>query len=235
MLADRKLVGSWSGDIYVDGRPRTPDFRLRTAYVLQDDVHIPTLTVEESVYYACWSRCVNIKTREQIQERVDHLLKMMGIDHVRKSIIGDPMRKGISGGQLKRLSIAVELVTLPDVIFLDEPTSGLDSSIALEVMSAVQEITGKGKLCISTIHQPSPEVFGLFDRVVLMVSGRLIFAGATSDAVSYFTRPQLGYKYTQGTNPAEFIIAVGGGSQLPEGSVVPRYFLRFSCGLHLFL
>jgi ABC-type multidrug transport system ATPase subunit len=222
MLADRKLNGSWSGDIYVDGRPRTDDFRLRTAYVLQDDVHIPTLTVEETVYYACWTRVASFRTEAQIQERVDSLLKMMGIDHVRKSLVGDPMRKGISGGQLKRLSIAVELVTLPDVIFLDEPTSGLDSSIALEVMSAVKEITGRSKLCISTIHQPSPEVFALFDRVMLMVSGRLVFGGSTSDAVAYFTRPQLGYKYIPGTNPAEFIIAVSGGSQLPEGSTVPR-------------
>jgi ABC-type multidrug transport system ATPase subunit len=143
MLADRKLVGSWSGEILVDGKARTDDFRLRTAYVLQDDVHIATLTVEECVYYAVWTRVPTLVTHESRQERVDNLLKMLGIDHVRKSIVGDPMRKGISGGQMKRLSIAVELVTLPDVVFLDEPTSGLDSSIALEVMSAVRDIVGK--------------------------------------------------------------------------------------------
>jgi ATP-binding cassette subfamily G (WHITE) protein 2 len=143
MLADRKLVGSWSGEILVDGKPRTDDFRLRTAYVLQDDVHIATLTVEECVYYAVWTRVPSLVTHETRQQRVDVLLKMLGIDHVRKSIVGDPMRKGISGGQMKRLSIAVELVTLPDVVFLDEPTSGLDSSIALEVMSAVRDIVGK--------------------------------------------------------------------------------------------
>jgi ATP-binding cassette subfamily G (WHITE) protein 2 len=124
ILADRKLVGTWSGDILVDGLPRTDSFRDRTAYVLQDDVHISTLTVQEIMYYSAWTRVASLKTDEQINERVDHLLKMMGLDHVKNSIVGDSLRKGISGGQLKRLSIAQELVSLPDILFLDEPTSG---------------------------------------------------------------------------------------------------------------
>lgn len=118
MIADRKLYGSWSGEIYVDGVPRTDEFRLRTAYVLQDDVNIATLTVEETLYYSAWTRVAALKTPQQIQERVDHLLDLMGISHIRKSIVGDAMTKGISGGQQKRLSIALELVNLPDVIFL---------------------------------------------------------------------------------------------------------------------
>lgn len=222
ILADRKLIGMWSGDIYINGVPRQDDFRLRTAYVLQDDVLISTLTVAETLYYSAWTRVASIKTEEQLQERVNTLLKMMGLDHVRNSIVGDAMHKGISGGQLKRLCIAVELVSLPDVIFLDEPTSGLDSSISLEVMAAVKNIVGPSKLCISTIHQPSPEVFALFDKLVLMCSGRLVYYGDTKEAVNYFTRPQLGYRYMKGTNPAEFVIAVGGGSQFPEGTKVPR-------------
>lgn len=221
-MADRKLVGMWSGDIYVNGHPRTDDFRLRTAYVLQDDVLLGTLTVEETLYYSVWTRVRSISTEAQIRERVEVLMKMMGIDHIRNSIVGDAMRKGISGGQLKRLCIAVELVSLPDVIFLDEPTSGLDSSISLEVMSAVKNIIGPNKMCISTIHQPSPEVFELFDKLVLMCNGRLVYYGDTKECVAYFTRPQLGYKYQPGSNPAEFVIAVGGGSQFPEGQKTPR-------------
>jgi ABC-type multidrug transport system ATPase subunit/ABC-type multidrug transport system permease subunit len=222
VLADRKLNGMWSGEIYINGHPRMDDFRLRTAYVLQDDVLISTLTVAETLFYSCWSRVRSLTTKEQIQDRVDTLLKMMNITHIRDSIVGDAMRKGISGGQLKRLCIANELVALPDVIFLDEPTSGLDSSIALEVMTAVKNIVGPTKLCISTIHQPSPEVFELFDKLVLMCNGRLVYYGDTKESVHYFTRPQMGYKYQMGSNPAEFVIAVGGGTQCPEGTKVPR-------------
>lgn len=223
VLADRKLDGMWSGDIIVDGKPRSDDFRLRTAYVLQDDLHIATLTVAEILYYSAWTRMPANTTPIQLHARVDQLLKIMGIDHIRNSIVGDSMRKGISGGQLKRLSIAVELVNLPDVIFLDEPTSGLDSSISLEVMAAVKQLATDGsKLCISTIHQPSPEVYQLFDQLVLMCAGRLVYFGGAMDALTHFTSPSLGYRYLRGTNPAEFVIAVGGGSQCPEGSKKPR-------------
>ena len=81
---------------------------------------MPTLTVEETIFYAAWCRMMEGTSSEQIQERVDLLLEMMGLNHVRNSIVGDAMHKGISGGQLKRLSIAVEIVALPELIFLGE-------------------------------------------------------------------------------------------------------------------
>jgi ABC-type multidrug transport system ATPase subunit len=105
---------------------------------------------------------------------------------------------------------------------LDEPTSGLDSSISLEVMGAVRGLANQGRTCVSTIHQPSPEVFSLFDRAVLICGGRLIYSGPADEAVSYFTRPELGYKYDKDQNPAEFIIEVCGGTVYPEGWIVPR-------------
>lgn len=221
MIADRKLDGVWSGDILVDGLPRTKGFHLRTAYVLQQDVHIATLTVEETLYFSAWTRVSSLTTRQLIQQRVDRLLDMLGLADIRKSIIGSAMVKGISGGQLKRLSIAVELVNLPDAIFLDEPTSGLDSAMALEVMTAVQAIVKKdaGKVCISTIHQPSPEIFHLFDDLVLLAAGRLVFSGPCAQAMEHFNR--LGYTF-DGDNPAEYIISVCGGMLLPEGHVAAR-------------
>jgi ATP-binding cassette, subfamily G (WHITE), eye pigment precursor transporter len=108
------------------------------------------------------------------------------------------------------------------LIFLDEPTSGLDSSISLEVMGAARGLANQGRTVISTIHQPSPEVFGLFDRAVLISGGRLIYSGPADEAVAYFTRPELGYKYDKNQNPAEFIIEVCGGSSYPEGWITPR-------------
>ncbi|CAE7814853.1 ABCG2, partial [Symbiodinium microadriaticum] len=132
-----------------------------------DDIHIATLTVEETIRYAAQTRMTEGTTPEQHEQRVKFLLDMMGISHVKDSLIGDPLHKGISGGQLKRLSIAVEIA-------------------------------------------------------VLLSNGFLLYAGAADEAVSYFTRPALGYKYDPDQNPAEFIIDVCGGLVNPEGSDFPR-------------
>mmetsp|Transcript_1087 Transcript_1087/g.1754 ORF Transcript_1087/g.1754 Transcript_1087/m.1754 type:complete len:1273 (+) Transcript_1087:64-3882(+) len=222
LIANRKHIGAWSGEILINQRPRSPFFNRDSAYVLQDDIHIATLTVEETIRYAAWTRMQEGTTIDQREQRVKFLLDMMGISHVKDSIVGDAMHKGISGGQLKRLSIAVEIVALPNLIFLDEPTSGLDSAIALEVMSSVRNLANQNRTCVSTIHQPSPEVFALFDKTVLLSNGRLLYAGAADEAVTYFTRPALGYKYDPDQNPAEFIIDVCGGLVNPEGHDFPR-------------
>jgi len=111
-------VGNWSGDIFINGVPRSPTFQRETAYVLQDDLHMATLTVEETIYYAAWSRMLEGTSHVERNGRVELLLEMMGLTHVRTSVVGDAMHKGISGGQMKRLSIAVEIVALPELIFL---------------------------------------------------------------------------------------------------------------------
>jgi ABC-type multidrug transport system ATPase subunit len=222
LIADRKLVGTWSGEIYINKRIRSPWFNRESAYVLQDDVHISTLTVEETLLFSAWTRMEEGTSIDKRKQRVAMLLDMMGLTHVKDSIVGDPMRKGISGGQLKRLSIAVEIISLPHLIFLDEPTSGLDSSISLEVMSAVRKLSDQGRTCVSTIHQPSPEVYALFDKAVLLSAGRVIYCGAADEAVAHFTRPELGYKYIAGQNPAEFIIDVCGGQIFADGKDYPR-------------
>lgn len=222
LLANRKHIGAWGGEILINRKPRSHVFNRDSAYVLQDDVHIATLTVEETIRYAAWTRMPEGTTVAQREHRVKFLLDMMGISHVKDSIVGDPMHKGISGGQLKRLSIAVEIVHLPNLIFLDEPTSGLDSAIALEVMSAVRRLANQNRTCISTIHQPSPEVYALFDKAVLLSNGRLLYCGPADEAATHFTRPALGYKYDPDSNPAEFIIDVCGGLVNPEGADFPR-------------
>lgn len=103
---------------------------------------------------------------------------------------------------------------MPNLIFLDEPTSGLDSSIALEVMSAVQRLSHQNRTCISTIHQPSPEVFALFDCVILLADGILVYAGAADDVTTYFS--SFGYKLELNYNPAEFIIDIADGMMRTE-------------------
>jgi len=119
LLADRKRSGVASGHILIDSRPRTPWFNRDSAYVLQDDLHIATLTVAETVRFAAWTRMPEGSGEELRERRVDLLLGMMSLQHVRDSRVGDALNKGISGGELKRLSIAVEIVSLPGLIFLD--------------------------------------------------------------------------------------------------------------------
>lgn len=140
MIANRKLSGLWSGDVLVNNEPRSRLYERDISYVLQDDFHIPTLTVEETIYFSACTRMPEGTTELQITERVRFLLDIMGLIEVRNSFVGDSLYKGISGGQMKRLSIAVEIVALPYLIFLDEPTSGLDSGIALEVMKSVRSL-----------------------------------------------------------------------------------------------
>jgi ABC-type multidrug transport system ATPase subunit/ABC-type multidrug transport system permease subunit len=223
LLAARKLVGTWSGEVYLDDIPRSKYFARDSAYVLQDDVHISTLTVEETIRYAARTKLPEGTTKREIEKRVDLLLQMMSLSHVKDSRVGDPMTKGISGGQLKRLSIAVEIVALPRVIFLDEPTSGLDSAIAFEVMSTVRNIIDAQHTCVCTIHQPSRDIFALFNKLVLVSGGRLIYFGTVDDAVTYFSQQELGYRFEGGyRNPAEFVIEISCGQLLPDGFKVPR-------------
>ena len=210
MIADRKLVGSWTGEILIDRERRNRLFNRDSAYVLQDDMHISTLTVEEAIRFSAWTRMPQGTSEVDRETRVSYLLNIMNLEHVRSSIIGDAMNKGISGGEMKRLSIAVEISHFPTLISLDEPTSGLDSSVALEVMSSVRKLCDKNRVCISTIHQPSPQVFGLFDRVVLVCGGRLVYFGAASTVTTYFLG--LGYSYDTEQNPSEFILDICGGA-----------------------
>eukprot|EP01031_Cornospumella_fuschlensis_P038813 gene38813-47202_t len=209
LLADRKTDGFWSGRITFNGGERSRWFRRDSAYILQDDLHIPTLTVRETIHFAASTRLPESSGKALIEERVSLLLRLMGLEHVQHSTVGGGGLRGISGGQLKRLSIAVEIVALPDVIFLDEPTSGLDSLIALEVMQVVRRLADQRRTCVSTIHQPSPQVFELFDLVLLIAAGRMVYFGPSTQVLAYFTG--LGFPFAKGDQVAEFMLEVSQG------------------------
>lgn len=208
LLSDRTLVGESCGEILFNGAPRSRWLSRDSAYVLQDDLHVGQLTVSESLLFAARVKLPEGTSMDAVKERVQSLLDITGLSVVEHSIVGDSTHKGISGGQLKRLSIAVEIVAEPRLIFLDEPTSGLDSSIALDVMSAIRRITDHNRTCISTIHQPSPSVFAMFDTALLLSHGRLVYFGPAKAVVDYFSSSLLNYPYIPGQNPAEFIIEV---------------------------
>jgi ABC-type multidrug transport system ATPase subunit len=139
---------------------------------------------------------------------------MLGLQKVANTILGTRTVRGVSGGQAKRVSIGVEIVNLPNLMFLDEPTTGLDSSISLEVMSAVRNLANQNRTVICTIHQPSEDTYALFDTLLLLAEGRVIYFGPAAAAVGFFTQSPYRYMCRPGTNPADFAIAVG-GSFLP--------------------
>lgn len=218
-LAGRIKTGIMSGHVYFNGKPRGHDFYENSAYVRQDDVHIPNLTVEETLYFAAKLRLgENEYTEEERRLRINAVADLLGLNTCLISMVGDSGMRGISGGQLKRLSIAVEIMNMPSLIFLDEPTSGLDSVMAHDVMTFTHRLADQNRTILATIHQPSSETFELASKVILVTAGRVAYCGPANEAQEYFTSSKLGYSAHEYTNPADFIIAVVSGAE-PSSSL----------------
>lgn len=149
---------------------------------------------------------VSTNLRAAIARQVDALIVELGLASCADVLIGNEMNRGISGGQAKRVNIGLELVTSPAILFLDEPTSGLDSQRALDVMRVVRSICDRGTTVICTVHQPSSDIYALFDRLLLLVAGEVVYLGEADRAVAYFQ--QFGFEYHAGMNPADFVIGV---------------------------
>jgi len=145
-----------------------------------------------------------------------------------ETLVGDTFHRGISGGQKRRLTIAVEIIDLPDVIFLDEPTTGLDSATALEVMWALRNLCNRQRVVVATIHQPPVEVYALFDRLTLLSQGSLVYHGKANDAIPFLSGvvSSVGMISSIGTpddyhNPAEYVIKVA--VLLPASALASAY------------
>lgn len=155
-------------------------------FVPQDDLLFEDLTVYQNLYYnACM--CLASLGEKGIREAVDRILLDLDLDVIRDLKVGNPLSKVISGGQRKRLNIALELIREPTVLFADEPTSGLSSIDAEAVMNLLKEQTYKGRLVITTIHQPGSDIYKMFDRILIMdKGGYMIFYGNPTEAVIWF-------------------------------------------------
>jgi ABC-type multidrug transport system ATPase subunit len=155
-------------------------------YVPQDDLLIEDLTVFENLDFAA-RQCFKDKSRAEITAMVDQTLANLGLLEKRELKVGSPFNKMISGGQRKRLNIALELIREPLVLFLDEPTSGLSSRDSENLMDLLHDLTLKGKLIFSVIHQPSSEIFKMFDKVIILDNGgSMAYLGNPVDSVIYF-------------------------------------------------
>ncbi|KAJ0976465.1 hypothetical protein J5N97_018430 [Dioscorea zingiberensis] len=165
VLSGRKTTGTFTGDIRIGGYPKAQEtFARISGYCEQTDIHSPQITVEESVIYSAWLRLpqeIDSKTRTAF---VNEVLQTIELDGIKDELVGIPGENGLSTEQRKRLTIAVELVSNPSIIFMDEPTSGLDARAAAVVMRAVKNVAETGRTVVCTIHQPSIDIFEAFDE-----------------------------------------------------------------------
>ncbi|KAG5010999.1 hypothetical protein JHK87_019514 [Glycine soja] len=165
VLSGRKTGGIIEGDIRIGGYPKVQKtFERVSGYCEQNDIHSPYITVEESVTYSAWLRLPTEIDSVTKGKFVEEVLETIELDYIKDCLVGIPGQSGLSTEQRKRLTIAVELVSNPSIIFMDEPTSGLDARAAAVVMRAVKNVVATGRTTVCTIHQPSIDIFETFDE-----------------------------------------------------------------------
>jgi len=206
VLAARNSEGDVEGQILLNGERRSKSFRRTTAYVEQDDLLMPFLTVKETFTFNALLRLSNKYTTSEKKARAIEVLTELGLTHCQETQIGGPMARGVSGGERKRCSIGIELITDPRVLFLDEPTSGLDSFTSYHVMMCVRELSQKGRGVMCTIHQPRSNIFALFDKLLLLSKGHTIFYGPAVKAADFFASN--GFPCPPQTNVADHFLDV---------------------------
>ncbi|CAN4111933.1 unnamed protein product [Withania somnifera] len=174
------------GDILINGHKQKLSYGT-SAYVTQDETLLATLTVKEAVYYSAQLQLPVSMTKSEKKQIAEQTIKEMGLQDAMNTRIGGFGNKGISGGEKRRLSVCMEILTRPKLLFLDEPTSGLDSAASYYVMSGISR-QREGRTIIASIHQPSAEVFNLFHSLCLLSSGRTVYFGPACAAIEFFAR-----------------------------------------------
>ncbi|KAL9400281.1 hypothetical protein Peur_009242 [Populus x canadensis] len=219
VLSGRKTGGYIDGRISISGYPKNQQtFARISGYCEQTDIHSPHVTVYESLVYSAWLRLspdVDSETRKMFIEEV---MELVELNPLREALVGLPGVDGLSTEQRKRLTIAVELVANPSIIFMDEPTSGLDARAAAIVMRAVRNTVDTGRTVVCTIHQPSIDIFDAFDELFLLKrGGEEIYVGPVGrhacHLIKYFEEIEGVPKIKDGYNPATWMLEVTSAAQ----------------------
>ncbi|KAM0064290.1 putative ABC transporter, AAA+ ATPase domain, ABC-2 type transporter [Helianthus debilis subsp. tardiflorus] len=225
VLSGRKTTGIVEGEIRIGGYPKVQGtFARVSGYCEQSDVHSPQITVQESVIFSAWLRLhpdLDSKTKNKF---VKEILEAVELYAIKDSLVGIPGVSGLSTEQRKRLTIAVEVVANPSIIFMDEPTTGLDARSAAIVMRAVKNIVDTGRTIVCTIHQPSIDIFEAFDELILLKNGgRMIYCGPlgreSSRVIEYFESISGVPKIRDNYNPATWMLEVTSSSVEAEVGV----------------
>ncbi|KAK2147166.1 hypothetical protein LSH36_566g01070 [Paralvinella palmiformis] len=202
IVGSRILV---EGQCFVNGENIGEDICRISGYVQQDNIYIGILTVKEHLWFNAVLRLQQNSMDSDRQKRIEYVMDEMGLTKCQNTTIGIPgSLKGISGGEKKRLAFATELLTIPNILICDEPTSGLDSFTAHSVVQSLKNLATKGHTILATIHQPSPEVFSMFDDILIMTGGRVVFLGPKSDAMAFFSG--LGYHCPKTCSVTDFFM-----------------------------
>ncbi|KAK6273088.1 hypothetical protein POUND7_010171 [Theobroma cacao] len=214
VLAGRKTIGCIEGEIRVGGYPKVQEtFARISGYCEQTDIHSPQITVKESLIFSAWLRLPACSDSKIKTEFVKEVIETIELDEVKDALVGIPGHSGLSTEQRKRLTIAVELVANPSIIFMDEPTSSLDARAAAIVMRAVKNVADTGRTIVCTIHQPSIDIFEAFDELIfLKTGGSLIYFGPLGQhsrrVIEYFESIPGVPKIKDNCNPATWMLEV---------------------------
>ncbi|KAK1869412.1 hypothetical protein I4F81_011889 [Pyropia yezoensis] len=204
LLAGRSQYGPSGGTMTFAGAPRGRRLRRQLAYCMQADIFSPRLTVAETLRFTARLR-IRGASRAEREARVAGVLAQLRLEGCADTLMGDGVVvKGVSGGERKRVNIANELLTDPSTLLLDEPTSGLDSATALTVVRLLRALADEGRTIITTLHQPSSQMLALFDNIMLLSSGRVVYSGPAEGALPHFA--SLGLPCPPHYNPCDFFL-----------------------------
>lgn len=171
----------------------------------QSDNLQPFLTVRETLLFAAGLRLPRWITKEQRYSKVDSIIRTMGLTSCAETIVGDGKQKGISGGEMRRVSIGIQLLTDTRILILDEPTSGLDAYTARCILKKLKNLSEEGRTVICSIHQPRSDIFPFFSNILLLASdGSPVFAGRGEDILHYFHTHV--FECPDSMSPCDFII-----------------------------
>ena len=204
VISNQSKSGEVHGDFFLNGNEvNIKNIKQNAGFVFQDDVILRTMTVYEALLMSATLRLPESVSYIDKTNIVNEMISTLHLNKCKDTIVGDSTLKGLSGGERKRLSVGMEMITNPSIIFLDEPTSGLDTYTAYSLIKSLKNLTEEGRTVVATIHQPSSEILRLFDDMILLNRGKIVYQGEVKNLVPYFDN--IGYKCPEYTNPSDFI------------------------------
>ena len=228
-----------TGEIYVNAQQKSNNYRRLCAYVLQTDTFLESLTVRETLWFTAEFRLEDSVSQANKIKVINQTLLDLDLDQV-----ADRKISVLSGGQKRRVTVAIELIARPSLIFLDEPTTGLDASGTLKLVTVLRNLANQGRTIICTIHQPRIDAFNLFHMVLLMNSGQSLYFGPVSEVIDYFYSTKMvslvnqkdirnNNEETEPINPADFVLDLT-HSSLEEVEYLTKYYQESSLSKSIF-
>ncbi|KAH4929005.1 hypothetical protein HBI23_142720 [Parastagonospora nodorum] len=220
-LAQRTTMGVITGDMLVNGKPLDPAFQRSTGYVQQQDLHLETATVRESLQFSAMLRQPKSVSKKEKYDYVEEVIKMLNMADFANAVVGVP-GEGLNVEQRKLLTIGVELAAKPKLLlFLDEPTSGLDSQSSWSIISFLKKLSSAGQAILCTIHQPSAILFQEFDRLLFLAKGgKTVYfgeIGENSETLLHYFENQGARKCGKDENPAEYMLEIVNNGKNDQG------------------